>query len=163
MLTADRLREVLSYDPIDGLFRWRIATSTCVKVGATAGSLSKVWGYIELRLDKRLHKAHRLAWLYMTGEWPIFEIDHRDTDRANNRWDNLRDVPHSVNQQNRRRAQANGSTGLLGVTFDKAKGKFMAQIRAPDRSKFVGYFDSAEVAHTAYVAAKREHHAGCTL
>jgi len=100
----------------------------------------------------------------MTGAWPQFEIDHKDTNRTNNRWGNLRDVPHAVNVQNRRKAQRNSRTGVLGV-FSQTPGRFYSRIEADSHRvrKYLGTFDSAEAAHAAYVAAKRELHPGGTL
>ena len=96
-LTAARLRELLHYNPDDGLFRWRVAGPKRV-VGAPAGSRQRI-GYIVIRVDGRLHYAHRLAWLHTTGAWPAASIDHIDGDKGNNRWVNLRlvIVTHVVN------------------------------------------------------------------
>ncbi len=165
MLTAERLRSVLSYDQESGLFTWLVATSRRIRVGAQAGSVSKRDGYIELRIDGELYKAHRLAFLYMNGEWPKEDVDHIDGRRANNRWVNLRDVSRRVNQQNRHRAQANNSNGMLGVTRDKRRPGFVARIKLPGNSSttHLGQFKTAEEAHTAYLAAKRVNHTGCTI
>lgn len=163
MLTAERLREVLDYSIITGQFFWRVATSRRVRVGAVAGHRQRD-GYVTIRVDGVLHQAHRLAVLHVTGVRPAGDVDHRNGVPGHDAWINLRDVPHHVNLQNQRRAQAhNRSSGLLGVTFDKAKGKFMAQCAAPGFSKFLGYFDSKDVAHAAYLAAKRVRHLGCEI
>jgi hypothetical protein len=84
-ITAERLREVLLYDPETGVFRWWVPTSrkSPFRVGKIAGSYHRD-GYREIRIDKRLYRAHRLAWLYMTDKWPDLEIDHIDQDGTNN-------------------------------------------------------------------------------
>jgi hypothetical protein len=97
----------------------------------------------------------------MTGEWPAGEVDHIDGDRTNNKWSNLRDVPRLENAQNKRRANANNRTGLLGVSPDKKR--FRAVITANGKRKTVGAFSSAEEAHDAYLAEKRRLHQGSTL
>lgn len=164
MLTVERLHELLAYAPETGALTWRIAASRRVRVGSQAGYADKN-GRRAIRIDGVLYLANRLIWLHVTGKWPEGVVDHRDLDPGNDIWTNLRDVTRLVNQQNRKGAQTNNkSCGLLGVTFDKRKGKFMAQIKSPTRaSKFIGYFADAELAHAAYVAAKREFHEGCTV
>ena len=164
MLTVERLREVLSYDPETGVLTWRVATGRRARVGAQAGNADKQ-GRRTVRIDGVLYQANRLVWLHVTGFWPVGVVDHKDLNAANDAWANLRDVTRLVNQQNRKVAQANNqSAGLLGVTFDKRRGRFMAQIKSPTRaSKFIGYFDTPELAHSAYVAEKRKFHEGCTL
>lgn len=155
----ERLRELMDYDPGTGHFthkpgqKWR-------RAGKVAGAINNL-GYRLIRVDNRLYRAHRLAWLYVHGEWPAGEIDHINGKRDDNRIENLRDVTVSVNQQNRKRAAANGSTGLLGVST--AKARYRAAIALDGASFYLGSFDTAEEAHEAYLAAKRKMHAGCTL
>lgn len=90
------LLDTLDYDPLTGEFRWKIATSRRVKVGAVAGSRAS-HGYTTIRLLGKLYYAHILAWFYVKGLWPTGLIDHRDTDRSNNRILNLRLSDHSSN------------------------------------------------------------------
>jgi len=148
------------YDPETGIFTRLVRTSNRIKIGDVAGSLSR-YGYLEFQLYGKLRKAHRLAWLYMTGEWPVGEIDHRDTDRTNNRFSNLRDVTSLGNKQNRRAPNKNSSTGLLGVSPKRDKWK--AQIRANGKNRHLGTFTTPMEAHAAYLKAKRELHEGCTI
>lgn len=163
-LTAQRLREALHYDPDTGVFTWRITCSRRAVAGTKAGSVDKVTGYVRIRLDGKINQAHRLAWLYMTGSWPTFEVDHRDTVRANNAWSNLRDVTHAVNGQNQRKAhKSNKSSGLLGASWDAAKGAWLSHITLNYKLQFLGYFDTAIKAHHRYLAEKRSLHEGCTI
>jgi hypothetical protein len=174
-VTVERLREVLHYDPETGVFTWlprplgqfaRLSQGKVWNVrfpGTQAGSPDKK-GYIHIAIDKTLFKAHRLAFLYMTGEWPKHEVDHINQVKADNRWANLRDVPHQTNSQNARRARGSETaTGLLGAYQEKDSGRFFASIGINGRARWLGYYSTAEAAHAAYVAAKREHHEGCTL
>lgn len=106
---------------------------------------------------------HRLAFLYMTGEWPAHQVDHINADRADNKWANLREATISVNAQNRRAALAGSSSGLLGASWDSKHERWKAQIRVNGRTRHLGYFGSPEAAHQAYLMSKRAHHAGCTI
>src|ERR1700719_1662744 len=97
----DRLRELLSYDPETGVFRWLVRKRQNVKAGDVAGSFDGC-GYCKISIDRRAYKAHRLAWLYMTGEWPPAEIDHINMNRADNRFANLRLATRHQNMANQR-------------------------------------------------------------
>jgi hypothetical protein len=89
-----RVRELLDYWPETGIFTWRVDRrggngGILKKAGTVAGTFSKTHRYLIIQVDGRLYGAHRLAWLWMTSEWPAHQIDHKDTDRSNNRWNNL--------------------------------------------------------------------------
>lgn len=159
-LTCDRLREVLAYDANTGVFTW-LVTRGGGFAGDIAGGRVDSSGHLQISVDGRRYGAHRLAWLYVFGCWPLQEIDHKDGIKTNNAIGNLRDVSRRVNQQNLRKANRFSSTGLLGVT--PLGDRFMAQICAKGASRYLGVFDTAEEAHTAYVNAKRVLHVGCTI
>lgn len=158
ILTQDRLKQVLHYNPDLGSFT-RLLSVAQAKCGSQAGSLTV--GYLAVRIDGTLHYCHRLAWLYMTGQMPEGQIDHINGVRTDNRWCNLRDVSRRTNQQNRRKPQANNSLGLLGVY--RNKGRFMSRIVLESGDHYLGTFDTPQQAHEAYLAAKRQLHAGCTI
>lgn len=160
ILNQDTLRRLLRYDPETGVFTWLVSTGRRCKIGDVAGSVDS-HGQRVIGVQGRNYKAHRLAWLYMTGAWPEDQIDHRNGERADNRWANLRDATHSLNQQNQRKARANNRTGLLGVRA--RQGKFEAAIGAGGKQKYLGSFSTPEEAHAAYLKAKRCLHAGCTI
>lgn len=160
MITAERLRELLDYNPDTGAFTWRIAPSFRVKVGGMAGVL-RPDNRMEIKADKRHYYAHRLAWFYMFGEWPKHEIDHIDGNPSNNQIVNLRDVPMIVNRQNKRQAHRNNKVGMLGVK--KHGERFSATIKVNGQATHIGYFSTPELAHAAYVNAKRVRHEGCTI
>lgn len=163
-LTQKRLKEVLDYNEKTGVFTWLVATNGRRRVGERAGNL-RPDGYVQIKVDKIMHRAHRLAWLCMTGEWPLEEqIDHRHGVRSDNRWSNLRELSRSHNNQNQRVAQRNNkSSGLLGVSQRNAGQGFQARIRFQNREKRIGTFPTAELAHQAYLTAKRQLHPGCTI
>ncbi len=115
-------------------------------------------------IDYKIYRAHRLAWLYVHGEMPSGKIDHKNGNPLDNRIENLRIASARMNAQNQRRAQPYNSTGVLGVGVDKARGCFKSEIRLPSgKRKFLGRFPSVELAHQAYIAAKRIYHEGCTI
>lgn len=160
MLTSARLREVLDYEPSTGHFRWRVRRSG-VRLNGCAGCVCKRRNTVVIFVDGKLYLAHRLAWLYVHGEWPRQQIDHIDGDPRNNRIENLRDVSASVNQQNRKRAARHSSSGVMGVRA--RNGRWVAEIRVNGRAHRLGRFDTPEAAHAAYIEAKRRLHPGCTL
>ena len=156
-ITADRLRDVLHYDPPSGVFTWLVATSSRAKVGDAAGSLNISNGYVYIQIDGHRYLAHRLAWFYMTGSWPTAEIDHVNGFPIDNRWTNLREATSAQNQANRRTNKYNTS-GFKGVIWDKHRQRWCARIGKDGRLIFLGYFDTPAAAHAAYVAAAPEHH-----
>ena len=159
-LSRERLIELLIYDPDTGHFTRRIARGNS-PAGAVAGNVHPR-GYVLIAIDGRDYRAHRLAWLYMTGEMPCGDVDHRDGNPGNNRWANLRDVSHRVNGENQRRPHRNNKSGFLGVHRHK-NGGFVASIRVAGKFHYLGCFDTPQDASHAYVKAKRRLHVGCTL
>lgn len=156
-ITAEKLRSILSYSPETGEFRWINRASRRVLAGDVAGKLDRA-GYRKIGIEKKHYRAHRLAWLYVHGEWPPAEIDHVNGNRDDNRIENLREATRSQNLQNQRRARSNSSTGLLGVCFDPIRGNWRAVIGIGGRQVSLGRHESAELAHAAYVAAKERLH-----
>lgn len=160
-MTAEKLRELVHYDPESGAFTWlNVSKFGTAKVGAIAGS-RHAQGYRQINFRREVYLCHRLAWLYVHGEWPSACIDHINGDKADNRLANLRSVTSTINAQNVRRAQVNNSLGLLGVSRDKKK--FSARLLADGLRVHVGSFDTPAEAHAAYLTAKRQLHAGCTI
>lgn len=161
-LTAQRLRELLHYDPETGVFTWRVFRGRTAKPGTVAGSNSH--GYTIIMIDGRGHGAHRLAWLYVHGVWPAGQIDHTHGNTADNRVSQLRDVTRSVNKQNIRKARIdNKSSGLLGAYWHNISNKWMSHISFGGKKRHLGMFATAQEAHEAYIAAKRQFHEGCTI
>jgi|SRR3990172_258113 len=162
-LTQTKLKELLDYDPLTGVFVWKTRPANCIHIGDIAGSVNN-YGYGQIQIYGKNYSSQRLAWLYVHGTWPEFQIDHRNHNRVDNRIANLRDVTPVGNGQNRIKAQANNlSSGLLGASFNKRCGQFSAQINVSGKRVHIGYFDDAESAHAAYLVAKREHHSTCTI
>jgi len=161
MMTLEWLKELLIYDKDTGQFTWRITIGQRAYAGKIANKIQASTGYIFIGIKGKQYSAHRLAWLYTYGDWPKYNIDHIDGNRANNKISNLRDVPHFVNMQNKRHASKNNSTGYLGVR--KTGKKFSAVIVVNKKPMYLGTFDDAKEAHQAYIEAKRKYHQGCTI
>jgi len=160
-LTAERLREVLDYDPMTGVFVWRVRTSNCIKVGSVAGG-QRQDGYMQIKIEARAYLSHRLAWLWVTGEWPVYGIDHINGVKDDNRLANLRAADQSLNTQNMKRARVdNKASGLLGVT--QFRNRWQTRVAVKGVIHHLGTYDTAEQAHSVYLGAKRLLHPGCTI
>jgi len=168
---ADTLRQLLSYDPETGEFRWKERTPAMFKNGAKyrPESLCKRWntahsgkiantvsvkGYAIVIIWKQRLFAHRVIWKMMTGADPCGEVDHINGTRTDNRWVNLRDVPRVVNARNQRRHSRNKS-GITGVRFREEMGKWTANIRYNNRQIYLGCYTTKEEAAAARAGAER--------
>jgi hypothetical protein len=155
-LSLETLRQCLRYEPETGDFYWlaRSSFGSHVEVGSKAGSIHKR-GYWQISICGYQYKAHRLAWFYMTGEWPVSQVDHKDLCKCNNRWSNLRLATNQENMRNRS-LYTSSTTGFKGVHFRASIKKFQAQIGVDGRNRYLGSFDTAEQAHAAYVKAAQQ-------
>jgi hypothetical protein len=151
MLTQKRLKEVLRYDSDSGLFFWTKDMGSRAKIGEQAGSPRKN-GYLSIMVDKKSHYCHRLAWLYIYGEFPDGEVDHINHNKSDNRLCNLRAVLHCQNGKNTKLPTDNKS-GVVGVILDKANNKWMAYINSEGKRKHLGrysdYFEAICVRKSA--------------
>ena len=150
------LRRLLSYDPATGIFKWVSHPSerSRAKIGSEAGWLENS-GYRRICLHGKAYQAHRLAWLYMTGEWPIDQIDHRNMNKADNRWSNLRIASNSQNQANRP-ATRRSSSGFKGVYWHSRRKRWHASISVDGRLIHLGYRDTQDEAASLYAAAAQK-------
>ncbi len=156
MLTQERLKEVLSYDPVTGLFIWNHDRGGTAKHNSVAGT-SHTKGYIKIKIDGKLYFAHRLAFVYVTGEFPKEQVDHLNNIRHDNRWNNLRLVTQEENQHNRKKSK-NNTTGIEGVYWEKARNKYKVQIYINNTCINIGRYDTLEAAKEARENAKRIYH-----
>jgi len=152
MLSLELLKETLKYDPKTGQFTRLKFASHKGDIGRLAGS-PEGRGYWAIRLPGGRYKAHRLAWFYMTGEWPDEQIDHINHDRRDNSWANLRKVTGSQNQENRKLLRKDGT--FVGVSLCKHSGSWRATIKKSGKQVHIGCFGTPVDAHRAYVAAKK--------
>ena len=170
--TQKYLRKRLHYDPETGTFTWlsrpvkkRYASHYKIwnarYAGTSAGHVNKTsnrWiKYLEIKIDYRIYKAHRLAFLYMTGKLPPanMAVDHRDGDGLNNRWANIRIATSSQNCGNAR-IPKNNTSGFKGVSYVKASGRYHAYITVNCERINLGFFDTAEEAARAYKVASQK-------
>ncbi len=152
-LTAARLRALLSYAPETGLFYWRERRGS-----AAASSVAGVIAFDGARLirvDGKLYRAHRLAWLHVNGQWPQNEIDHINGDPADNRFDNLRECVRAENARNVR-VHSDCASGLKGAY--RGKRGWCSRIMVDGRDIRLGTFATKEQAGAAYDAAARKLH-----
>lgn len=162
-MSIEELRELLAYEPDTGIVRWRVQPATNVFPGSEAGCLSQD-GYMKITIRGMYFRLHRVIWAIVTGQWPPVTIDHKDLDRANNRWSNLRLATMSEQNRNRGAAGIVGRSGVKGVSWCEFEGRWRVQIRAPaedgsrGRRKYVGSFATVEAGAAAYAAAVAEHH-----
>ncbi len=155
MITLEYLKSIVDYDPETGIFRWRVKRSN-VPAGTVVGKGGKAW-YKQAGIDGKLYLLHRLAWFYMHGVWPANDIDHINGDRHDNRIANLREATRAQNLLNKGK-RANNTSGYKGVTWNKRRQKWVAQIARGGEHYGLGYFASAEEAYAAYVAAAARLH-----
>lgn len=154
--SAEYLRHILSYDPETGVFTWKNPPPIGKgRVGETAGFRSHQ--YILIGIKNRKYPAHRLAFFYMTGRWPIYDVDHKNTIQTDNAWINLREGTRSQNMANARK-RSNNTSGIKGVDWDQARQKWRAQLSVNKRHLFLGRFDSKAQAAAAYEKAARMHY-----
>lgn len=155
MLTQRELISLLEYDKETGVFTWKASNSNRIANGKVAGSVNDK-GYLDIRVNNKLYRAHRLAWMYEYGEMPRGVIDHINGVRTDNRIVNLRDVNQIINGLNRH-VDVISSSGCRGVTWCHATKKWRAKIQIDGKSKHLGRFDIISDAADAYQKAKEEY------
>ena len=161
VLTQQKLKENVHYNPETGVFT-RLKAKGGRNVGDVTGSvLGK--GYLGIKINGIGYKAHRLAWLYVTGEMPEDCIDHINGIRDDNRFCNLRKATNCQNTQNRRSPQKGCQTGFLGVSLDKRSNRFRARITVNEKTINLGFYDTPEEASMVYTEAKRKYHPFSTI
>lgn len=156
MLTADRLREVLNFDPDTGQFTWCKSLSLRGRVGERAGHSQKD-GRVIVGIDGVSYLAHRLAWLYTHGAWPLNLIDHINRDNSDNRLVNLRQATSSENKLNAD-AHRDSVTGLKGITFDRSRARWVVQLSKKGRKSIAKRFVSKAEAIEFYRQKSVEYH-----
>lgn len=149
-ITNERLKEVVNYCPDSGVFT-RTISAPRVKAGSIVGSMNN--GYLRIRVDGVRYLAHRLAWLYMNGEFPDGEVDHINHLRNDNRICNLRDVTRQENSRNMV-IPKNNTSGCIGVIWRKNRKRWTAEIKVSGKSIKIGMYKNIADAVFARKAAE---------
>ncbi len=153
-MTAEELKARLNYNPETGVFRWvdgpraGMPAGSIVGVGDRAGNR-----YIQIFLEGRKFYAHRLAWLYVTGEMPTLKVGHTNGDGLDNRWVNLVHVSAFESQHRCARGPL-GKNIYPGVVASGSR--FGAKIKVRGKRKWLGTYETPELAYAAYREAKRQ-------
>lgn len=158
LITQAKALELFRYDPDTGELRWRTYRGPRAVEGAVAGSLkTQKRGHqcINIQVNKRIYKAHRIIWLMQMGKWPN-QIDHINHDGTDNRWQNLRAANQLLNNKNCR-LYSNNISGRVGVCWSKKSNKWHAQIGVQGKVYNLGYFVSFYNADKARKMAERKH------
>lgn len=158
---------MIRYEPDTGFLFWKERPLSLCKTEGFCDFFNRRWagkraftatdskGYFYGTILQRIYRAHRVAWLLMTGEWPVGDIDHIDGDPKNNKFSNLRDVTSSENHRNARLSKRNKS-GATGVCWHKKTGKWQASVTVDYQHKTLGFFENKEEAIAARLAANTE-------
>lgn len=153
MLTQEYLKNRLHYDLETGIFTWKLLTTkNQVKEGGVAGFKS-ARGYLSLELNTKTYLLHRLAWLYVYGNWPVGDIDHIDGNPLNNTIKNLRDVSTRDNCNNRKSHRIGQ---LVGTTYVKQNNNWKSRIQVNGKTIQIGTFNTQKEAHEAYLLKRME-------
>jgi len=167
-LNAEFVRRALEYNCETGTFTWKIrprsdfatdrgfAIFRTLYEGKEAFSFIGENGYRQTRIKGVAVLAHRVAFLIVTGSWPVSQVDHINGDRSDNRWANLRLADQSINSRNMA-MQSRNTSGRVGVRFDHSRQKWVAQGRADKQQFNLGRFDTMQEATAARAAFEIEH------
>lgn len=168
-ISPSTLSKLVEYNPFTGAFIWRVRPNSYFKTerdckiwnarfaGNPAFNCDDGRGYLVGQILGKKVKAHRAAWALHYGFWPAELIDHINGDKSDNRIANLREATNSQNLMNRG-ANVNNKSGLKGVSWDRRKEKWQARISRQFKSRHLGYFATAEEAHSAYREASARLH-----
>lgn len=156
MITYEELIKVLSYDKDTGVFTWICSPAQNVKSGSIAGSKNKN-GYIEIKINRKVYKAHRLAWLITYKCFPKLHIDHINGEKDDNRLCNLRSVTQSQNMKNSK-MQRNNTSGVKNVSYDKQCKKWRVYVTVDNKRINIGRFDDIEFAELVAIEARNKYY-----
>lgn len=152
MLTQEQLLDVLHCDPVEGKFYWKIPARRR-KVGEVAGAM-RPDGYVQIQINYELHLVHRLMFLATTGVYPMFEVDHVNRLRSDNRISNLRITTRKENGENLSISK-NNTSGYRGVGWDSSRSKWRVQVKHNQKNIFIGRYDNIEDAVIASTEARK--------
>lgn len=161
------LRQLLRYEPETGKLFWLERGpeffpngTACKRWNSRLAGMEAfghlIGGYPSGSIFNNSYLAHRVIWALQTGEWPKGDVDHINGHRSDNRWVNLRNVPHQENQMNYPKPKSNTS-GVMGVYWSNGCGKWRAAIRVGGKKVALGSFLKFEDAVAAQMNARKLH------
>jgi len=153
MLTQKEVKGLLNYNPETGQLRWRVARGR--RSHGDVGGAVHSTGYRYIGINGKKYRAHIIIWLYMTGSFPVNQVDHSNGEKDDNWWSNLRAATHRENQWNKA-MNSNNTTGYKGVY--RSWNKFIARLQFDGKQYRLGSFPTAELAHEAYCKKAKELH-----
>lgn len=152
MISQKQLKSLVFYDAVSGVFRWKNCPSRGKRRYSFAGNINTD-GYLRIRIHGKQYQAHRLAWLYIYGKFPKYQLDHANGDRADNRLCNLREATYQQNAWNRKTPKSN-KLGMKGV-YENG-GWFYASISFDGKQRHIGIYRTADEAQAAYFAVAQQ-------
>lgn len=154
MITQELAHELFEYR--NGELYWKIKSCRRDPIGSKAGYFDLSRGYTTIHYQRKRYYLHRLIFLMHHGFLPV-EIDHIDTDRTNNKIENLRVCSRSQNGSNRP-AQSNSKSGIKNVSWSKVRNKWTVFIKSNNKQKNIGGFDDLELAELVSIMAREKYH-----
>jgi hypothetical protein len=145
LLPLDRINELFIIEPAEGLVTWKFTVFNFYS-GQRAGTVTPD-GYRRVKVGPKYYRTSLIVWTVATGSPPVEQVDHRDGDRANDRFGNLRLATNSQNQANSK-CRKNNKSGVKGVSFQA--GRFVAEITKDGKKHYIGRFDTVAEAKAAY-------------
>lgn len=155
-LTADRVRALFEYNQHSGAFTRKEAVANQHE-GDVVGCVGKR-GYFVANIDGKIQYLHRVAWLYMTGTWPVGKLDHKNRVKTDNSWNNLRLASDSQNATNSNPRKSRSSTGYRGVYKCPVSSKYIAEVRHLGKRVLCKRFCTLEAAAEAARATRDKYH-----
>jgi len=156
MITQSELKDVVDYCPDTGVFTWKVSLSYRGKAGTIAGNVRKD-GYWRIMIRNKMYYSHRLAWLYVHGEFPICYIDHINHNKSDNRIENLRNADTFSNAHNIKKFSTNTS-GHKGICWHKKAKKWMARFKCRGKVYYLGVYSDIEEAVKVYEENAKKYH-----
>lgn len=161
-LTAEFVRGLFTYDPLEGLLRWRNRAGRHGRIPARsiAGRVHSQ-GYRYVTISGKHYRGSRVIWVYVTGEWPKVQVDHQDLDPGNDKWSNLRLATRSQNKANGGKYRRSGGETLpkgVQAVQKRRSIRYRAIATKDGVREHLGYFDTPDQAHAAYLKRSKELH-----
>lgn len=158
LLSHDELIKILDYNQETGIFIWKHEQKNGqIKANSIAGSIHKKTGYIRIGINNMKYLAHRLAWFYVTGNWPIMTVDHIDTIKHHNWFINLREATMSEQGCNIK-LRSDNTSGTKGVVWNKRVQKWIVRICINNECINLGYFIDLDEAIETINKARENYH-----